>query len=97
LTDCGNMAAMAGHATKVKKATATNSSCIKLDSLKRRFARKARNASGLIELSNFDRLNSGDRLATTNLHFPCADSRWKSLILLLVICIERGTLVVQRL
>lgn len=28
LSDCGIMAAMAGQATKVKKATATNSSCI---------------------------------------------------------------------
>lgn len=44
------MAAMAGQATKVKKATATISSCIKIDSLKRPLAQEALNRNVLIEL-----------------------------------------------
>jgi hypothetical protein len=43
-------AATAGQATKVKKATATSISCIRIDSLKRPFAQEILNSNVLIEL-----------------------------------------------
>src|SRR5208282_3968228 len=88
---------MAGQATKVKKATATNNSCIKIDSLKRPFAQKTQSVTSWPNLGNFNYLDIGNRLAITNLLFLCLDSRGKSMILLPLKCIEGGIFVPQKL